>query len=172
MRIDLFDCAECAVLDAEATFIAMSRHADRQKLDRQFGATDIVEERGEDGIARIMELTNGVGAESVLECVGMEESMGQAMGACRPGGTVSVPGVYGGFADKLPVGALMNKGLTLKTGQTHVHRYLRPLLDRILKEEIDPSFVVTHRMRLDDAPQGYATFNGKEDECIKIVLKP
>jgi threonine dehydrogenase-like Zn-dependent dehydrogenase len=92
--------------------------------------------------------------------------------ACRKGGTVSVPGVYGGMIDKVPFGAVMNKGLTIKTGQTHVQRYMRPLLERIENGEIDPTFVVSHRMRLEDAPQGYDMFCGKEDDCIKIVLKP
>jgi threonine dehydrogenase-like Zn-dependent dehydrogenase len=96
----------------------------------------------------------------------------QAIMACRNGGTVSVPGVYGGFIDKVPFGSFMNRSLTLKTGQTHVHRYLKSLLERIEKKEIDPSFVITHRMRLDDAPDGYEIFKHKEDECIKIVLRP
>ena len=96
----------------------------------------------------------------------------EAILACRPGGTVSVPGVYGGFLDKVPFGAIVNKALTIKSGQTHVQRYLQPLLERIEKRQIDPSFVITHRMRLDDAAEGYRTFSKKEDECIKIVLKP
>ena len=81
-------------------------------------------------------------------------------------------GVYGGFMDKFPIGALMNRGLTVKTGQCHVHRYLRPLLERVEKGDIDPSFIVTHRMSLDDAPHGYETFKHKQDECVKVVLKP
>ena len=92
--------------------------------------------------------------------------------ACRKGGTVSIPGVYGGFVDKIPMGAAFNKGLTFKMGQTHVHRYVRPLLERIENGEIDPTRVITHRMDLDEAPQGYKTFRDKEDNCIKIVLKP
>jgi threonine dehydrogenase-like Zn-dependent dehydrogenase len=96
----------------------------------------------------------------------------QAINACRKGGTVSIPGVYGGFLDKIPFGAAFNKGLTFKMGQTHVHRYVRPLLARIQQGEIDPSFVITHRMRLTDAPEGYATFKHRVDNCIKIVLKP
>jgi len=96
----------------------------------------------------------------------------EAIMACRKGGTISVPGVYGGIADKIPLGALMNKGLTLRTGQTHVHRYLRPLLERINKGEIDPSFVVTHQLPLSEAARGYEMFRNKEDGCIKVVLKP
>jgi len=91
---------------------------------------------------------------------------------CRNGGTLSIVGVYGGLMDKFPIGALMNRGLTVKTGQCHVHRYLRPLLDRIERGDIDPSFIVTHRMSLDDAPTGYETFKNKQDECVKVVLKP
>jgi threonine dehydrogenase-like Zn-dependent dehydrogenase len=96
----------------------------------------------------------------------------QAINACRKGGTVSVPGVYGGFLDKFPFGAAFNKGLTIKMGQTHVHRYLRPLLERIRKGEIDPSFIITHRMRLDEGPKGYEIFKHKQDNCVKIVLRP
>jgi threonine dehydrogenase-like Zn-dependent dehydrogenase len=96
----------------------------------------------------------------------------QAIMACRGGGTVSVPGVYGGLGDKIPLGALMNKGLTIKTGQTHVQRYFRPLLKRIEKGEIDPSFVVTHRMKLEDAARGFDNFFNNQDECIKVVLTP
>jgi threonine dehydrogenase-like Zn-dependent dehydrogenase len=96
----------------------------------------------------------------------------EAIMACRNGGTVSIPGVYGGFIDKVPMGSVMNRSITIKTGQTHVHRYLKPLLERIEKGEIDPSFVVTHHMKLDEAPEAYDKFLNKEDECIKVVLKP
>jgi threonine dehydrogenase-like Zn-dependent dehydrogenase len=96
----------------------------------------------------------------------------QVIQACRKGGTVSLPGVYGGFVDKMPMGAAFNKGLTFKMGQTHVHRYLGPLLERIEKGEIDPSFVITHRLRLEDAPHGYEIFKRKQDGCIKVVLRP
>ena len=91
---------------------------------------------------------------------------------CRNGGTVSIAGVYGGFMDKFPIGAIMNRSLTIKSGQCHVHRYLRPLLDRVANGDIDPSFIVTHRMALDDAPAAYELFKNKQDECIKVVLKP
>ena len=86
--------------------------------------------------------------------------------------TVSIPGVYGGFIDKVPLGAAFAKGVTIRMGQTHVHRYMRPLLNRIQRGEIDPSFVITHRMTLDDAPRGYRMFRDKEDECVKVVLRP
>jgi threonine dehydrogenase-like Zn-dependent dehydrogenase len=141
-------------------------------------------------------MTAGRGPDSCIDAVGMEahgKTIGalydrakqavrletdrpyvlrQVIQACRKGGTISVPGVYGGFIDKLPIGAAFNKGLTLRMGQTHVHKYMRPLLERVEKGEIDPSFVITHRMPLTDAPQGYEMFKSKEDNCIKIVLKP
>jgi threonine dehydrogenase-like Zn-dependent dehydrogenase len=95
-----------------------------------------------------------------------------AIMACRNGGIVSVVGVYGGFIDKFPAGAWMNRGLTLKTGQCHVQRYMKPLLERVRNGEIDPSFVVTHRLELGDAPRGYETFKNKQDDCVKVVLRP
>ena len=96
----------------------------------------------------------------------------QAITACRNGGTVSVIGVYGGFVDKFPMGAVMNRSLTIKSGQCHAHRYLRPLLERIQNREIDPSFVVTHHLPLRETPQGYDIFKNKEDACVKVVLQP
>jgi len=88
------------------------------------------------------------------------------------GGTLSVAGVYGGFIDKFPMGAVVNRALTIRSGQTPVHRYMRPLLERVRNGQIDPSFIITHRMRLEDAPMGYDLFNSKEDDCVKVVLKP
>jgi threonine dehydrogenase-like Zn-dependent dehydrogenase len=96
----------------------------------------------------------------------------EAIYNCRNGGIISMIGVYGGFMDKFPIGAVMNRGLSIKTGQCHVQRYLRPLLERVENGDIDPSFVVTHTMALDDAPAGYETFKNKRDECVKVVLKP
>lgn len=144
----------------------------------------------------LRELTAGRGPDACIDAVGMEAhgiglegwydrlkqatwleterpvALRQAIMACRKGGTVSVPGVYAGVADKIPLGALMNKGLTLKTGQTHVHRYLRPLLQRIEQGEVDPSVIVTHRLPLEQAPEAYAMFRDKRDGCVKVVLKP
>ncbi len=144
----------------------------------------------------LKEMTGGMGPDSVMDSVGMEAHgfglegfydrvkqaarletdrpsvLRQAILACRKGGTVSVPGVYTGLVDKIPMGAFMNKGLTMKTGQTHVHRYLRPLAERIQNGEIDPSFLVTHRLPLEQAPQAYEIFKHKRDNCIKVVLKP
>jgi threonine dehydrogenase-like Zn-dependent dehydrogenase len=140
--------------------------------------------------------TNGRGPDACIDAVGMEAHgltidaiydktkqllrMGtdrphvlrEAIQACRKGGTVSIPGVYGGLLDKVPFGAAHAKSLTFKLGQTHVHRYLKPLLDRIQGGEIDPSFIITHRLPLDDAPLAYKTFKEKNDNCIKVVMKP
>ena len=96
----------------------------------------------------------------------------QAISACRKGGTVSIPGVYGGWLDKFPLGAAFAKGLTLKMGQTHMHSYMPALLERIERGEIDPSFIITHRVTLDDAPEMYRTFREKDDGCIKVVMRP
>lgn len=144
----------------------------------------------------LKELTGGRGPDSCIDAVGME-AHGHGIGAiydqvkqavrletdrptvlrqiaqaCRKGGTLSIPGVYGGFIDKVPIGAMFAKGLTLKMGQTHVHRYMRPLVERIERGEIDPSFVITHRMKLEDAPKGYEIFRDKHESCIKVVLRP
>jgi threonine dehydrogenase-like Zn-dependent dehydrogenase len=143
----------------------------------------------------LTEMTGGRGPDSCIDAVGMEGhgpglayaydrfkqammmesdrpvALREAILACRSGGTISVAGVYGGFVDKFPMGAIVNRSLTIKSGQTHVHRYMRPLLERIERGEIDPSFVITHRMRLQDAPEGYSIFNDKQDECMKVVLK-
>jgi threonine dehydrogenase-like Zn-dependent dehydrogenase len=96
----------------------------------------------------------------------------QVMQACRKGGVVSIPGVYGGFLDKIPFGAAFGKGLIFKMGQTHMHKYMQPLLQRVQNGEIDPSFVITHRLSLDEAPEAYKTFRDKQDQCIKVVLDP
>ncbi|MDB6028347.1 MAG: Alcohol dehydrogenase GroES domain protein [Verrucomicrobiales bacterium] len=145
----------------------------------------------------LSEMTGGRGPDCCIDAVGMEAhhahglvhaydrvkqammleterpfAFREALRVCRNGGTVSVAGVYGGVSDKIPLGSLVNKGLTIRSGQTHVQRYMRPLLERIQKGEIDPSFVVTHRLTLDEAAKGYEIFNNKADECIKVVLKP
>jgi threonine dehydrogenase-like Zn-dependent dehydrogenase len=96
----------------------------------------------------------------------------QVIMACKKGGTVSIPGVYAGFIDKIPMGAFMNKGLTMKTGQTHMMRYMQPLLERIQAGEIDPSFVISHTLPLEEAPEAYRMFRDKRDRCTKVVLKP
>jgi threonine dehydrogenase-like Zn-dependent dehydrogenase len=146
---------------------------------------------------QLMEMTGGRGPDSCMDAVGCEALAGgkidgildavktatflatdrvhavrQAIMSCRKGGTVSIPGAYVGFADKLPLGAAMNKGLTFKMGQTHVQKYMPMLFDKIESGEIDPSFIITHEMPLDAAPEGYDMFKNKKDNCIKIVLKP
>jgi threonine dehydrogenase-like Zn-dependent dehydrogenase len=144
---------------------------------------------------RLLDLTAGQGPDACIDAVGLEahgvgsigawydkaktalfmatdrlEALRQAIHACRKGGTVSVPGVYGGLLDKVPFGAAFAKGLTFKMGQTHVHRYLRPLLSLIEDGKIDPSFIISHRLPLDDAPKGYELFHDKADDCTKVVL--
>jgi threonine dehydrogenase-like Zn-dependent dehydrogenase len=114
--------------------------------------------------------------DNVAQAVMMESDrphvLRQAIQACRKGGTVSIPGVYGGIVDKIPMGAAFNKGLTFKMGQTHMHSYMEPLLQRVQEDEIDPSFIISHRLKLDDAPKGYDMFLNKYDDCTKVVLKP
>jgi threonine dehydrogenase-like Zn-dependent dehydrogenase len=146
---------------------------------------------------RLLDLTAGLGPDICIDAVGMEAhgstivehlydkvktnlfmeterpaAVRQAIMCCRKGGTVSIPGVYGGWSDKFPLGALMNKGLTIKTGQTHVHKYVPELLKLVQDGKIDPSFVVTHRLPLSEAAHGYDIFRGKKDGCIKVVLDP
>jgi threonine dehydrogenase-like Zn-dependent dehydrogenase len=96
----------------------------------------------------------------------------QAIQACRKGGTVSIPGVYAGFLDRFPMGAAFAKALTLKMGQTHVHKYMRPLMDLIEAGRIDPTFLITHRLNLKEAPEGYRMFDHKLDNCVKVVMRP
>lgn len=182
------------LLGAERVF-AIDRFPERLAMAAEGGA-ETIDYEDVDVYETLMEQTAGLGPDSCIDAVGMEAHVPgvigaydrakqammletdrphvfrQALIACRKGGTVSVAGVYGGFDDKIPLGALMNKALTIKTGQTHVQHYMQPLLERVQSGEIDPSFVVTHRMRLADAPKGYETFLKKEDECIKVVLKP
>jgi threonine dehydrogenase-like Zn-dependent dehydrogenase len=146
---------------------------------------------------RLMELTGGIGPDVCIDAVGMEAHgatmletvydkvktnlfmeterptvIRQAINCCRKGGTVSIPGVYGGLSDKIPIGALMNKGLTIKTGQTHVHRYVPTLLEHIRSGRLDPTFIVTHRLPLSQAAEAYTMFREKQDGCIKVVLDP
>jgi threonine dehydrogenase-like Zn-dependent dehydrogenase len=191
-----FAIASAKLLGAERV-IGIDRLSERlQMASEKAGAAEIINYEETDVYERLMELTGGLGPDACIDAVGMEAHMPgiigaydrikqammlesdrphalrQAIMACRKGGTVSVPGVYGGFDDKIPLGSFVNKALTLKTGQTHVQRYMKPLLERIEKGEIDPSFVITHRMSLNDAPKGYDIFTNKQDDCIKIVLKP
>jgi threonine dehydrogenase-like Zn-dependent dehydrogenase len=193
--VGLFAIKSCFLLGA-ARVIAIDRFPERLRMARERCGADILNYEQSDVLESLRELTGGRGPDHCIDAVGMEShtpgpmyvydrakqmmmletdrpiALRQAIMACRNGGTVSIAGVYGGFVDKIPFGSLMNRSLNVRTGQTHVHHYLRPLLDRIEKGEIDPSFVITHRMSLDDAPKGYDMFLKKQDECIKVVLKP
>ncbi|WP_287131003.1 zinc-dependent alcohol dehydrogenase [Candidatus Cyanaurora vandensis] len=144
----------------------------------------------------LKQMTGGRGPDSCMDAVGLEAHgtgidslydqvaiavkletdrpavLRQAIVACRKGGTVSIPGVYGGLLDKIPMGAAFSKGLTFKMGQTNMHKYLKPLLARIQNGEIDPSYIISHRLHLEDAPKGYEIFRDKKDKCTKVVLKP
>lgn len=177
--------------------IAIDRVPERLKMAREQGKAEVIDFSEIDVYDTLQEMTRGRGPDRCIDAVGCEAHGSGAIDAvldkakaavmlttdrahvlreailcCRKGGTLSVPGVYIGFPDKIPFGALMNKGLTVKTGQTHMHRYMKPLLERIRKGEIDPSFVITHRRPLDEAPALYKTFRDKKDGCIKVVLKP
>ncbi len=177
--------------------IVIDRVPERLEMAAQHGKAETINFEEVDVYDRLMEMTGGRGPDRCMDAVGCEAHAGgkldgildnvktatmlatdrahvlrQAIMCCRKAGTISVPGVYVGALDKIPFGAAMNKGLTIKAGQTHVQRYLEPLLKKIVDGEIDPSFIITHRMALDDAPKGYETFKHKHDGCIKVVLKP
>ncbi|MGB3639842.1 MAG: zinc-dependent alcohol dehydrogenase [Rivularia sp. (in: cyanobacteria)] len=176
--------------------IAIDRIPERLKMAEEYGKAKVLNYTEVDVGEVLKEMTGGRGPDACIDAVGMEAHGSDFMGlfdqvkqavrlesdrptalrevivACRKGGNVSVPGVYGGFIDKFPMGAAMNKGLTIKTGQTHVHKYLKPLLEHIQNGDIDPSFVITHQLPLDEAPKGYEIFKNKQENCIKVVLKP
>ena len=176
--------------------IAIDRFPERLRMAGEKAGAETLNYEQVSVLEALNEMTAGRGPDRCIDAVGMEahahgvvglydrvkqatmaeterpHALREAIMACRIGGTVSVPGVYGGLADKIPIGAIVNKALTIKSGQTHVHRYMRPLLERIEKGELDSTFVITHTMNLVDAPTGYEMFKHKEDECIKIVLKP
>jgi threonine dehydrogenase-like Zn-dependent dehydrogenase len=176
--------------------IAIDRFPYRLRMAREKGGAETLNYEEVDIHEALKDMTGGRGPDACIDAVGMEGhapgvagfydrakttmmletdrpvALRQAILACRSGGTISVAGVYGGFIDKFPMGTIVNRALTIRSGQTHVQRYTRPLLERIAAGEIDPSFVITHRMQLEDAPKGYATFMNKEDECVKVVLKP
>lgn len=189
-------CIRSAVMLGAKHVIAIDNVPERLSMAEAGGATTINFDE-ESVVERLNELTGGKGPEKCIDAVGMEahatatldsiyDKVKQAtmlgtdrphvlremMYVCRPAGVLSVPGVYGGLLDKIPFGANMNKGLTIRTGQTHVNRWTDDLLRRIEEGEIDPSFVVTHRCKLEDGPEMYKTFRDKEDGCIKVVLHP
>jgi threonine dehydrogenase-like Zn-dependent dehydrogenase len=193
-----FAIASAVMLGAEQV-IAIDQFDYRLEMARnRAGATHTINFNDDaDVVEQLKVLTGGRGPDAVIDAVGLESvdphgilyaadrvkqatrsetdrggSLRDAILACRPGGIVSIIGVYGGLMDKVPMGALMNKGLSIKTGQCHVQRYMKPLYEHILKGDIDPSFVVTHRLELGMAPDGYEAFKHKQDECVKVVLKP
>jgi threonine dehydrogenase-like Zn-dependent dehydrogenase len=175
--------------------IAIDEIPERLELARKGGA-ETIHFREQHVLEALKEMTDGRGPDACIDAVGMEahgtsadalydrvkvvalqetdrpHALREAIMACRKGGTVSLPGVYGGLVDKFPIGAAFNKALQLRMGQTHVHKYLRPLLGRIIEGQIDPSFVITHPAHLSDAPKLYETFKHRRDGCIKVVMKP
>jgi threonine dehydrogenase-like Zn-dependent dehydrogenase len=191
-----FAIASAKMLGAER-IVAIDRYPERLAMARdKAGATETINYEQLDVYDILMDLTGGVGPDACIDAVGTESHMPgplyaydrfkqalmletdrpfalrQAIMACRNGGTISVIGVYGGFIDKFPMGSFMNRSLTMKTGQCHVQRYMKPLLERIERGDIDPSFVITHHMKLDEAAKGYDMFVHKDDECVKVVLTP
>ena len=187
---------KCAYLLGAERVIAIDRFDYRLRMAREQGGAETLNYEEVDVLAALKDMTGGRGPDACIDAVGMEahgtgvvgaydkvkqtaglESdrptvLRQVIMACRNGGTLSIAGVYGGFIDKVPFGSIMNRSLTLRSGQTHVQRYMRPLLQRIENGEIDPSFIVTHRMSLSDAPRAYELFRDKRDDCVKVVLTP
>jgi threonine dehydrogenase-like Zn-dependent dehydrogenase len=191
-----FAAASARLLGAERV-IVIDRFEYRLRIAEQNSGAETLNYEEVDSVPEALkEITGGRGPDACIDAVGMEShfhgplyaydrakqamrqttergfALREAIMSCRNGGTVSIMGVYGGLMDKFPIGAVMNRGLTIRSGQCHVHRYLRPLLQRIEDGEIDPSFIVTHRLPLDDAPKGYELFKHKEDGCLKVVLQP
>lgn len=179
--------------------IAIDHVAARLELARQFGNAETINFDEVDVADALTEMTAGIGPDACIDAVGLEahgrsldaiydrvkqslmlatdriHALRQAIYCCRKGGTVSIPGVYSGFLDKVPLGAAFSKGLNMAMGQTHVHRYMRPLLERIQgngSPGVDPSYIITHRFRLEQAPRAYELFNDKSTDCVKVVLRP
>jgi threonine dehydrogenase-like Zn-dependent dehydrogenase len=176
--------------------IAIDRYPERLRMASELSHAETLNYEEVDIADALKEMTGGRGPDACIDAVGMEAhgaglsyaydrvkqamrletdrptALREALMACRNGGVVSVPGVYGGFSDKIPFGSVMNRSLTIRTGQTHVQRYMQPLLERIQKGELDPSCIITHHMDLDDAPHGYDIFKNKQEHCVKVVLHP
>ncbi|PAX07283.1 zinc-dependent alcohol dehydrogenase [Sphingomonas lenta] len=192
--VGLFAVQSAFLMGAERV-IAIDHFPRRLELAARFGAETINFEETSTYDA-LMEMTGGIGPDACIDCVGLEAHGGfvdniidqikvstflgtdrihairQAIIACRKGGRVSMPAVYGGFVDKFPLGALMEKGLTLKTGQTHVQRYTHALLNAIVEDKVDTTFLISHRLDLEEAPKGYKMFHDRQNEWTKVVLKP
>ncbi|HEY0156426.1 MAG TPA: zinc-dependent alcohol dehydrogenase [Thermoanaerobaculia bacterium] len=194
--VGLFSIVSAWLLGAQRV-IAIDRFRERLDLAASDGRTETLDYGDIDDVYdQLKDMTGGRGPDRCIDAVGMEahgtfadamldrvkqamklqfdraHALRQALHCCRKGGTVSIPGVYAGFIDKVPFGTAFGKGLTLKMGQTHVHKYTQLLLDRIERGDIDPSFIITHQVGLDDAPEMYRTFRDKQDECIKVVMRP
>jgi len=194
--VGLFAISSAFLLGAERV-IAIDRFDYRLRKARDEAGAEVIDYEEVDVLEALRDMTAGRGPDACIDAVGLEghhdflplhaydrvkqatrletdraHALRQAIYACRNAGTISVIGVYGGFIDKFPMGAVMNRGLTIRTGQCHVQRYLQPLLERIEHGEIDPSFVISHTLPLDEAPQGYDMFLNKRDDCEKVVLKP
>ena len=185
-----------AFLLGASRVIAIDRFPERLELARRANAETIDYEEEDDLVECLKEMTGGQGPDSCIDAVGLEAhgtgiggfydrskqilrlqmdrptALREIIQACRKNGTVSLAGVYIGMIDKMPLGTAFGKGLTLKMGQTHAHRYMGPLLEKITTGQIDPSQIITHRMRLDQAPEAYKIFSNKEDNCVKVVLRP
>jgi threonine dehydrogenase-like Zn-dependent dehydrogenase len=193
--VGLFSIVSAYALGAERV-IAVDRYPERLRMAREKAGAVTLDYEEVGVLEALNEMTGGRGPDACIDAVGMEAhvpgllgmydkgkqlamlqtdhpgAMREAIMACRNGGVVSIPGVYGGVADKFPIGAIMNRSLRIRTGQTHVHRYLQPLLEKVQDGSIDPTFIITHRMSLDEAPEGYRLFRDKQDECVKVVLRP
>jgi threonine dehydrogenase-like Zn-dependent dehydrogenase len=177
--------------------IAIDRVPERLRMAETRGRAETINFDDVKVYDALQEMTGGRGPDSCIDAVGAEAHgsgtfdavldkakaavmlatdrlhvLREIITCCRKGGSLSVPGVYFGFLDKVPYGAFVGKGLTMKSGQTHVQRYLQPLLEKIEKGEIDPSFIITHRIPLSDAPEAYKTFRDKKDGCIKVFMTP
>jgi threonine dehydrogenase-like Zn-dependent dehydrogenase len=188
---------KCAWMLGAGRVFAIDRVPERLRLAETQGKAETINFEEVDVYDRLMSLTGDRDPDRCVDAVGAEARAAGSLGAvvdkakaamhmatdrphvlreaimcCRKGGTVSVPGVYIGFLDKIPFGAVMNKGLTIRTGQTHVQRYGQKLLGKIVEGQIDPSFIITHRLKLEEGPAAYKTFRDKKDGCIKVVLKP
>jgi threonine dehydrogenase-like Zn-dependent dehydrogenase len=200
--VAVFGCGPVGQLAVRAAYllgaekvIAIDSVPERLTMASEHGRAEIIDESEVDALEALDELTGGRGPDACIDAVGLEAHDGvvgaydllkqklrletdrptvlrRALLACRKGGTVSIPGVYGGLADKLPIGAFMNKALTLRTGQTHVQRYMRPLLERIRAGQLDTTYIITHRVSLDEVPEAYRIFREKEEGCVKVVLRP
>jgi threonine dehydrogenase-like Zn-dependent dehydrogenase len=194
--VGLFAAVSAKLLGADRV-IVIDRFNYRLKKAEEVGAEILNYEEAGDVPEALKVMTGGRGPDACIDAVGMEahhhhgpvhaydrvrqaarmtterpHAIREAIQSVRNGGIVSIVGVYGGFMDKFPIGAVVNRGLTIKAGQCHVHRYLRPLLERIERGELDPTWIISHTLPLDDAPKGYELFKHKEDDCTKVVLKP